>query len=138
MLNKKGQVGEGLSFLLKLLLFMFITGAAVYVFNNVALSDIRAQNSARDLGAAFDALALSTNEITLEAKCPSGVAFIVDGSRISATVDSLFGQGFASYSYLHESNAQLPSKKVIDCSSSDVTTVSKSYYSSLNPIIGVS
>jgi putative salt-induced outer membrane protein YdiY len=127
MFNRRGQVGEGLSFLLKLLLFMFITGAAVYIFNNVALSDIRAQNSARNLGTGFDSLALSSREITMEINCPSGVRFTIDGPKITARVTSAIGEGFASYSYMHEQNAGLPQKKILDCGLSNKIELSKSY-----------
>ena len=136
-LGNKGQVATGLNFLLKLMLFIVITGSAVYLFNNVALSDIKAQNAVRDLGANFDVLAISPREIELEADCPADVAFTIDGPTITAEVKSFIGSGFASYSYLHESNAVLPDAKAIGCSSFGKVTISKTYDSSLNPVITI-
>ncbi len=137
MLNKKGQVGWGLSFLLKLFLFMFITAAAVYIFNNVALADIRAQNAARDVGTAFDVIALSLRDVTLDVKCPSGIDFTIDGAKITALASSSFGQGFASYSYMHESNAVLPEKAKISCALNKEFGISKKYDSNLVPALSL-
>lgn len=134
-LNKKAQVGEGLMFLLKLLLFIFIAGSAVYIFNNVALSDIKAQNAVRNLGVSFDSLALSSRDATLEVECPAGVVFTIEGPRITAVVSSTLGKGFASYGYMHESNAILPTKKILDCSLAGKLEISKRFDASLTPTI---
>ncbi len=136
-LNKRAQVGWGISFLLKLFLFMFITAAAVYIFNNVALADIRAQNSARDVGTAFDVIALSARDATLDVRCPSGIDFTIDGAKITALSSSSFGQGFASYSYMHESNAVLPGKTKISCSLNKEFGISKKYDSNLVPTLSI-
>ena len=136
-LNKRGQVGWGLEFLLKLFLFMFIAGAAVYMFNNVALADIRSQNAARDVGTAFDVLAISARDVSLDVKCPSGIDFTIDGPKITALSSSSFGKGFASYSYMHESNAILPQKTKISCALNKEFGVSKKYDPNLIPTLSI-
>ncbi len=135
--HNKAQVSTALNFLLKLMLFLVITGSAVYIFNNVALADIRAQNAARDLGAAFNVLALSAGDVTLEAECPSDVEYTIDSAKITARIQSMLGSGFASYSYAYESDATLPSAKIISCSSGQKIEIAKTYDSNLKPVITV-
>ena len=119
--NRKAVFEASMAFLLKALLFIVITGASYYIFNNVALADIRAQGAARNFGVVMDTLSLTTKDVTVETSCPSDVQLIVWSDKIQARISALIGEGFAEYHYLHESNAILPSRKVIDCSSGTIT-----------------
>lgn len=136
--NTKAAVATTLNFLLKMLLFIVIVGGALFIFNNVALGEIKSQNAVRNLGTGIDVLALSTREIQINASCPSGVEFSIDKDAITATTQSSFGAGSATYYYLHEKNAALPSDKSIVCTGDKIIEVSKTYdKATLEPIISV-
>ncbi|HIK00807.1 TPA: hypothetical protein H1016_04690 [archaeon] len=123
--NPRGSVEFGINFILKIVLFLTITGSAIFIFNNVALADIKAQTAARNLGVTFDVLALTTKDVTIDANCPGDVIFTIEGSRISAKVSAIIGEGFATYHYLHEKDATLPGRQVIDCTAGGAIVVSK-------------
>ena len=119
--NRKAVFEASMAFLLKALLFLVIAGASYYIFNNVALADIKAQGAARNFGVVMDTLSLTTKDATVETSCPSEAQLIIEGDKIQVRISALIGEGFAEYHYLHESNAVLPSRKVIDCSSGTIT-----------------
>lgn len=136
--NRKGSVEATLTLIIKLVLTLVIIASAVLIFDNVALGDIKAQTAARNLGRAFDVLALTTKEASIEATCPKNVIFTISGAKIEAKVPSTFQEGFATYYYTKESEATLPSTTEIDCGTGASIDIRKTLDPvTLKPIITV-
>ncbi len=136
--NTRGQLQFGVTFILKIVLFMVIIGGALFVFNNVSIGDIKAQNAVRNLGVAFDVLALTTKDVSMDIPCPDSTTFTIEKSRISAKVKLSLGEGFATYHFMHTRDDTLTDKKIIDCTGGGVVAITKTYNpTTLKPAITV-
>ena len=125
MKNKKGQLEFGLNWLIQLLLFGILFIAAAELSTGFTGGQVSSDNTARNLGATLDTLAISPYDMQITSSCPSGYTFTIDGDRIQAGKSMLLGDYQGTYYYAHEGNANLPSDVEIDCSSQKTITVEK-------------
>ncbi|MFH1424461.1 MAG: hypothetical protein ABIG20_02135 [archaeon] len=89
-------------------------------------SSILAESHARNLGNAFDVIALSPGNVTIEKSCPKDVIFVIDHNQILVLLDGMSGTYTADYYYMIPTDARFPTDRVvIDCNINTIVELRK-------------
>ena len=128
--NRKG-IEATLSWARDIIIFMVILLSVWFVASGGSLSGLKAMNAVRGVGAAFDVLALSPNEITIRNTCPEHHIFRLESSPdyggdivLNVNVIGVLGENSWDYYFLREKNAII-SHNEVDCSRWSYVYVSK-------------